>query len=95
MDRKDINRYEFELRITRERYLDYYRGAVRHVVVRCTSGQTVRFPASLLQCFVTQEGIHGLFVLTYDEQHKHAALQRVQAPEQPAVRSDQNSGATR
>ena len=72
-----MHRYEFQLRITAEQYLDYYRGTARHVVARCTTGQTVQFPASLLQRYVTPEGIHGRFVLTCDDQHKHPALVRL------------------
>jgi hypothetical protein len=52
-----MNRYEFHLRITADRYLDYYRGTARLVVARCTTGQNVQFPASLLQQFVTTDGI--------------------------------------
>jgi hypothetical protein len=50
------HRYEFYLCITADQYLDYYRGTARHVVVRCTTGQTVQFPAGLLQQFVTTDG---------------------------------------
>ncbi len=76
-----MNRYEFHLRISSEQYLDYYRDTVRQVVVRCTRGQTVQFPASLLQRFVTPDGIHGDFVLTCDEQHKHPDLKQLAASE--------------
>jgi Protein of unknown function (DUF2835) len=72
-----MNRYEFRLRISPEQYLDYYRGAIRQVIVNCTTGQTVQFPASLLQQFVTHEGIHGNFALTCDAHHKGAQLQRL------------------
>jgi hypothetical protein len=72
-----MTRYQFHLSISPEQYLDYYRAVARHVIVRCTSGQTVRFPASLLQRFVTSAGIHGDFVLVCDENHKCIDLQRV------------------
>jgi hypothetical protein len=72
-----MNRYEFHLRITAHAYLDYYRGTARHVIVRCHTGQNVQFPASLLQQFITPEGIHGYFVLTCDEQHHNPCLQRL------------------
>jgi len=71
-----MNRYEFDLNISQDEFLDYYRGLARHVVVRSRGGQTVQFPASLLTRFVTPEGVHGRFVLTCDENHKHAQLQR-------------------
>ena len=72
-----MNRYEFHLRITAEQYLDYYRGAARHVLVRCTTGQRVQFPAGLLQQFVTAEGIHGDFALTCDENNRNPQLERL------------------
>lgn len=69
-------RYEFELRLSSERFLDYYRGAVRQIVVRCHTGQNVQFPASLLQKFVSPDGIHGNFVLICDERNKCLGLER-------------------
>jgi hypothetical protein len=69
--------YSFHLRISSEQYLDYYRGVVKNVVVRATSGQTVQFPASLLQRFVSPEGIHGDFVLECDENHKCVGLRAI------------------
>ena len=75
-----MKRYEFRLRISPEEYLDYYRGTVRHVLVRSTDGQTVQFPASLLQRFVKEEGLCGDFVLTCDEHNKCVDLQRLTGP---------------
>jgi hypothetical protein len=72
-----MKRFEFQLRISAERYLDYYRGAARNVVVRCADGVTIQFPAALLQPFVTPTGIQGSFVLTCDEANKGADLQRL------------------
>ena len=71
-----MNEYAFHLDIPAEQYVDYYRGAVRHVVVRSTQGQTVQFPASLLQKFVTHQGIQGDFVLICDANHKCVELRR-------------------
>ncbi len=72
-----MRRYEFHLSISPERYLDYYRGAVRQVLARCPDGATVQFPASLLKPFVTAAGIHGDFVLTCSDDCKGAHLQRL------------------
>lgn len=72
-----MKRYEFQLQISPEQYLDYYRGAVQHVLVRCNNGQTLQFPASLLQRFVTSEGIEGDFLLTCDDNNKCVDLQRL------------------
>jgi hypothetical protein len=72
-----MNRYEFHLRLTSNQYLDYYRGTAKHVVARCSTGQNVQFPASLLQQFVTPEGIRGDFALTCDENHRNPRLERL------------------
>jgi Protein of unknown function (DUF2835) len=74
-----MKRYEFHLRITPTQYLDYYRGTIRHVIARCTTGQTVQFPASLLQKFVSPEGITGKFALTCDDNNKGLELQRIES----------------
>lgn len=72
-----MNRYEFHLHLSPEQYLDYYRGLAKHIVVRSTQGLTIQFPASLLQKFVTEEGVHGHFVLVCDDRHKCHNLERV------------------
>ena len=72
-----MNRYEFHLRLTSDQYLEYYRGTARHVVARCTTGQNIQFPASLLQQFVTTDGISGTFALTCNDQLKNSHLERL------------------
>ena len=72
-----MHRYAFHLRISSEQYLNYYRGVAKSVVVRATSGETVQFPASLLQRYVSPDGIHGDFVLVCDDQHKCTGLHRI------------------
>jgi len=72
-----MKRFEFHLDISAERYLDYYRGAVQQALVRSTSGEAVRFPASMLKAFVTPTGIHGDFELTCDDQYRGARLRRL------------------
>lgn len=65
------------LDISPDRFLDYYRGRVRAVYTTSAEGTTVRFPASVLQRFVTPEGIHGQFLLTYDDSNKFVRLERL------------------
>lgn len=72
-----MKRFEFHLRISPEQYLDYYRGVIQQVVVRCRDGTTLQFPASLLQPFVTPVGIHGAFQLTCDDQDRGARIDRL------------------
>jgi hypothetical protein len=75
-----MHRYEFHLRIPPARYQDYYRGKFRHVVAQYATGQSVQFPASLLQKFVALDGIAGHFVLTCDENNKCISLERRETP---------------
>ena len=71
-----MKRFEFHLDISAQRYLSYYRGTVRQVVVQCADGASVQFPASFLTQFVAVNGIHGDFVLTCDDNFKGSELQR-------------------
>ena len=71
-----MNHYEFRLNISPEAYLDYYRGAVRFVIARCSTGQTVQFPAALLTRYVSTDGVRGQFVLVCDANNKCIELRR-------------------
>jgi hypothetical protein len=75
--------YQFELELTAESCLDYYRGTLRTVMVRCENGLVLQFPASLLQQFITADGIRGTFVLTCDERHKCVELRHLSSKEAP------------
>ncbi|MBA3059102.1 MAG: DUF2835 domain-containing protein [Gammaproteobacteria bacterium] len=73
-----MKQFKFRLDITEQQYLNYYRGAVRQVIVSSTTGVTIQFPASLLTKFVTSGGIHGDFVLSCDDALKGSEIRRVQ-----------------
>lgn len=66
-----------DLAITADQMLAYYRGAARTVRVRATNGQTVQFPASVLQRLVTQDGVHGRFRMVFDDNHKFLRMEPV------------------
>lgn len=68
--------YYFPLQISRERYLAYYRGAVKNVLVTMQDGSTLQFPASALRPFVTNDGVNGQFILRVDENNKIIELIR-------------------
>ncbi len=56
----------FHIHLSQDEFLAYYQGAARSVFARATDGRTVRFPAKYLQPFLTHQGIHGVFALSYD-----------------------------
>ncbi|HHH36723.1 MAG TPA: DUF2835 family protein [Gammaproteobacteria bacterium] len=64
------------LAIDSERFLQYYRGKARQVVARSLDGRTVRFPAEILQRFLTHEGVHGVFVIRYDANNRFLGIER-------------------
>ena len=72
-----MTEYRFRLAITAEKYLAYYAGTARQVVVTLANGQTLQFPADNLRSFVTREGVHGEFVLRVNTQNKLQGLERV------------------
>lgn len=67
----------FSLSITADDYLPYYRGQVKDVQVKSHDGRTVRFPANILRPFVGMDGVHGTFVLQYDENNKFKGITKV------------------
>lgn len=67
----------FELNISAQSYLRYYRGGKRWVQVRDCDGRTIRFPAHVLRPHVTREGIHGEFVLRFDDEHRFISIDRI------------------
>lgn len=69
--------YRFNLSILREEYLSYYAGSARWVVAKAFEGETVRFPASFLREFVSEEGVHGVFEMVIDENDKLVSLSRL------------------
>ena len=67
----------FRLAISAEEYLAYYQGSARAVVVRSDDNRIVEFPASAIRRFVTRDGIHGRFEITFDENNKLIAIQPI------------------
>ncbi|WP_428606005.1 DUF2835 domain-containing protein [Sedimenticola sp.] len=70
-------RYRFQLNLSAERFLHYYRGAARAVIVQAEDGRTIQLPANRLRPFVTASGIVGRFELTLDAQNKLIDLRRI------------------
>ena len=67
----------FSLAISPEKYLEYYRGAAKAVIVQSEDGRKVQFPAGALQPFVTANGINGRFRLLFDKNHKFLKLEKL------------------
>lgn len=66
-----------DLTITADEYLKHYQIGGAMVVTRSRDGRTVRFPANILQRFVTHSGVTGSFKIQFDPEGKFTAVERL------------------
>jgi hypothetical protein len=71
-----MNQITFQIHISAEQFLEYYRGSAKNVRLKMTDGKVVQFPANILQPFVQRDGVHGGFVLRFDDNHKLIDIKR-------------------
>lgn len=69
--------FTFSMKLSKEKYEQFYRGTVRNIIVMTHQGVSVQFPASAVRNFVTSEGISGNFIITMDSNNKLVSLQRL------------------
>ncbi|MBU1192051.1 MAG: DUF2835 domain-containing protein [Gammaproteobacteria bacterium] len=72
-----LHSLRFRLSISPEEYLAYYKGQAHDAIARSEDGRRVQFPAKALQAHITHQGIHGLFELRFDANHKLLELKRL------------------
>lgn len=72
-----MKQVRFQLNIPAHRYIAYYQGVAKHVIVTAYDGTTVQFPAESLRPYLTHDGICGEFVLSYDEAHRLIRLEKL------------------
>jgi len=63
--------------ISAQDYLAHYQGTVKEVVARSSDGRNIRFPSTILQSYVSHNGIHGQFVISFDDQNKFQGIHKV------------------
>ncbi|WP_041598852.1 DUF2835 domain-containing protein [Hahella chejuensis] len=66
-----------DIYISADEYLNVYRGSAKSVSAVSRDGLRVQFPASILQRFVTREGIRGSFVITFDDANKFQSIEQL------------------
>ncbi len=62
--------------ISAQDYLAHYQGIVKEVVARSSDGRNIRFPSTILQPFVSHHGVHGQFVISFDENNKLQGIRK-------------------
>lgn len=65
------------IRISAEEYLKNYQHPGAVVVTHSEDGQRVKFPANIMQRFVTRSGVAGRFRIQFDDGGKFQGLQRL------------------
>jgi hypothetical protein len=67
----------FVLHISAHEYQDYYSGTARNVAVTARDGRAIKFPANILRPFISHDGIHGEFVIEFDDNNKFVAINKL------------------
>ncbi len=65
-----ISQFRFFIQLSDHEYLNYYAGGAINVHVKTEDGLRIQFPASALKPWITHNGIHGYFMIKFDENHK-------------------------
>ena len=63
------------LNISADEYLKLYQGAAKSVYTRTSKGRSIRFPANILQPFVSHQGIKGEFIIRFDRDNRFVDIQ--------------------
>ena len=66
------------LRISKDEYLKYYARQGINVYATSIHGQSICFPAKILQRYVTHSGIEGTFEIFFDDQGRFQSVTRHQ-----------------
>ncbi|MBQ0712009.1 MAG: DUF2835 domain-containing protein [Porticoccus sp.] len=67
----------FRLALSSEKYLAFYQGKARNIVVRSEDNRNIRFPASAVRGFLTHDGVFGLFEIQFDKEHKLIGVKQI------------------
>ena len=68
----------FSIHLSRQAFLDYYKGSAKTILVISECARRVSFPPLRLIPFVTHEGVSGRFLLKVDKDNRFVSLQRLQ-----------------
>jgi hypothetical protein len=70
-------RTTFSLNISAKDYLRYYQGSATWIRIVADNGQTLKLPASNFRKFLSHTGIHGRFIIEFDENFKLVSLTKM------------------
>lgn len=67
----------FHMALDADKYLAYYKGKAKYILVRSLDNRSIKFPASAIRGFLTREGVYGLFEIQFDENNKLINIVRI------------------
>ena len=67
----------FHLKLSAEKYRQYYAGNVQAVQVVSHDGRRIRFPANVLQPYLTHDGIEGEFIICFDDSYRLVSIEKI------------------
>ena len=70
-------RIRFQLQLSHEEFLHYYRGQANAILVRAEDGRRLQIPANRFRPFITHDGLHGRFEIELDEHNKLLGICRI------------------
>ena len=65
------------LSISADEYVKLYQGTARSVYTETLEGRSIRFPANILQPFITREGIRGTFAIYFDRDNRFKKIEAI------------------
>jgi hypothetical protein len=72
-----MKKLTFDISISSDRYEALYSGAVKDVQAVSREGLRVRFPGRILQKYLNHQGVHGTFVIEFDDANKFKAITKI------------------
>ena len=72
-----MQKMTFSMHLSAEKYLSYYQGSAKNVIVKAEDGRSLKFPASRLQQFVTKDGVEGRFEIVFDDGNRIVSMRRL------------------
>ncbi|HEY7773280.1 MAG TPA: DUF2835 domain-containing protein [Marinagarivorans sp.] len=67
---------QVHLSISAREYLLLYKGVARDVLATACDGRKVRFPAKILQPYVTREGVQGRFYIRFSAEGRFISIEK-------------------
>ena len=65
------------LNISSDEFIKHYQGSGRCVFTHTLEGQSIRFPANILQPYVTHSGVNGTFKIVFSSDNKFQSIHRI------------------